>query len=357
MLFDIAIVGGGPVGSMIAKISSSRGYKTIVFEEHDEVGIPVRCAGLVSERVIKIHGEGIINKIKGADIVFPNGREIRIGGNRVHAYVINRRIFDKSMAEEAMANGAEYRLEKKVKRINFKNGIFSIEGEKARILIGADGPKSMVAKNFSMGKLQYINAIQGYGKYDMDEQYVKIFLGNDLAPKFFAWIIPAEKARIGLGTTEKNLKQHFKKFLKNIDARVDEITSGLIPIGLRKFVRKKVALAGDAAGQVKATSGGGLYTGLMAAKILANNIENLNNYEKEYMKSIGKELQRCLLLRKIFIKLSDNSLNKFASFVEKNVDLINKYGDIDYPSIVAKQLLKSPFSFQKRKSASSQKEN
>ena len=344
MLFDLAIVGGGPVGSLVAKISSLRGYKTIVFEEHEEVGIPVRCAGLVSERVIKIHREGIVNRIKGADVVFPNGKEVRIGGDKVHAYVIDRRIFDKSMAEEAMANGAKYRLGKKVKRISFKDGIFSIEGEKARILIGADGPKSMVAKNFSMGRLQYINAIQGYGKYDMDGQYVKIFLSNEIAPKFFAWIIPAERARIGLGTTEKNLKQHFKKFLKKIDARVDEITAGLIPIGLRKMVKGKIALAGDAAGQVKATSGGGLYTGLMAAKILANNIENLDNYEKEYMKSIGKELRRCLLIRKFFVKLGDKSLNKLAGFVEKNIDLINKYGDIDYPSIVIKQLLKSPFS-------------
>ena len=338
-MFDFAVIGAGPVGSLVAMELAKKGYKTVVFEEHDEIGFPIKCAGLVSQRVIKIHNEGIVNEIKGAIIVFPNGKEVIIGGNKIHAYVIDRHAFDKSLAEKAMAYGAEYYIGKKVKKL-IKNAYFEIEGIKAEHIIGADGPKSMVARKFSLGEINFFNAIQGYGKYEIDKNFVKIFLSNEIAPGFFAWIIPAEKNRIGLATNKKNVRKYFNAFLKKIGADVNEITAGLIPFGLRKFFYEKVAIAGDAAGQVKATSGGGLYTGMMASIILANNAENFANYEKEYMKNIGKELKRCIIMRKIMNKMNDEKLNRMASIIEENIDLINKYGDIDYPSIVVKEIIK-----------------
>ncbi len=339
MMFDFAIIGGGPAGSMAAWQLAKLGYSVAVFEEHRSIGLPVRCAGLVSEHVIKMHNEGIINEIKGAVVIFPDGKEVVIGGDRIHAFVIDRHIFDKSLAEAAMAEGVEYFLGRKVKKILEKE-YFEIEEIKARYVIGCDGPNSMVAKQFNMGSIKFFNAIQGYGKYEMDSEYVKIFLSNEIAPGFFAWIVPADRARIGLATLKKNVRSYFNSFLKKIDAEVEEITAGLIPFGLRKLAAKKVALAGDAAGQVKATSGGGIYAALMAGTILAKHAENFEEYEKEYMRSVGKELKKCILMRKVLNKIGDRKLNKMANVIEENIDLINKYGDIDYPSLVAKEILK-----------------
>ncbi|MCD6222762.1 MAG: NAD(P)/FAD-dependent oxidoreductase [Thermoplasmata archaeon] len=339
MMFDFAIIGAGPAGSMAALQLAKQGYKTIVFEEHNSIGIPVRCAGLVSEHVIKMHDEGIVNEIKGAIAVFPDGKEIVIGGDRTHAFVIDRRAFDSSLAEKAMAEGAEYVLGKKVKKTVAKK-FFEIEGIKARRLIGADGPKSLVARQFNMGEIGFFNAIQGYGKYEMDGEFVKIFLSNEIAPGFFAWIIPADKARIGLATLNKNVRKYFNAFLKKLNVSTNEITAGLIPFGLRKFARERVALVGDAAGQTKATSGGGLYAGMKAAMMLAEHADNFLEYERDYMKSIGKELKRCIFMRKILNRMGDKGLNSIANIVEENIDLINKYGDIDYPSIVAKEIAK-----------------
>ena len=339
MMFDFAIIGAGPAGSMAALQLAKLGYGVAVFEEHPSIGKPVRCAGLVSEHVIKMHNEGIINEIKGAVVVFPDGKEVVIGGDKTHAFVIDRYIFDASLAEKAMAAGAQYFLGRKIKKI-LEREYFEIEGIKARYIIGSDGPNSMVAERFNMGKIKFFNAIQGYGRYDVDEGFVKIFLSNEIAPGFFAWIIPAERARIGLATVKKNIRFYFNSFLKKIDAEVEEITAGLIPFGLRKLASKKVALAGDAAGQVKATSGGGIYAALMAASTLAKHAENFREYEKEYMAGVGKELKRCILIRKVLNKIGDRGLNKMAGIVEENIGLINKYGDIDYPSIVIKEILK-----------------
>jgi len=341
-MFDFAIVGGGPAGSMAAFKLQKKGYSTVVFEEHDEIGLPVRCTGLVSHRVVEMHNEGIINEIKGAIVVFPDGHEIIIGGDRTRAYVIDRHAFDKTLAERAMAEGAEYMIGKRVNKIVEKKDFFEINSIKARYVIGADGPKSFTASRFNMGKINFFNAIQGYGKYEISPEYVKIFLNQKIAPGFFSWIVPADTTRIGLATTRKNVSFYFKKFTDMIDAKIEKITAGLIPFGLRKLHRKRVALVGDAGGQVKATSGGGLYTGMMASIILAENAPDFDSYERNYMKGIGKELKKCILMRKIMNKIGDKTLIKFGKMIEKSIQIINEYGDIDYPSIVIKEILKRP---------------
>lgn len=356
---DFIIVGGGPAGSMIAKIVANKGYDAIVLEEHSEIGKPVSCAGLVTERVIRISGvskDVIMNEIKGALIYSPNGKEIKIGGDKKHAVVIDREKFDKEMMEMAMANGAKYRCKWKVKNAYSKDGLIFVNGREkmnCSYLIGADGARSIIAKNFHFPRIEeYISAIQTISPFETEQGYVKIFFGEKIAPGFFAWIIPeGSEARIGVGVKEGySPKKYFLKFLKTIGVERKEINAGLIPIGMRKkIVKEKVAIVGDAAGQVKATSGGGLYPGLLASKILGEiciksieNDEYLIQYEKKYKNKFGKELKKCLFLRKIFLKMDDKKLDKiFSFFDEKDIEIINKFGDIDYPSLVAKELIKN----------------
>jgi len=340
-MFDFAIIGGGPAGSMAAWQLAKKGYKTIVFEEHAAIGIPVRCAGLVSKNVIKMHDDGIVNEIKGATIIFPNGKEIVIGGDKTHAFVIDRQIFDSGLAEKAMAEGAEYLFQKKVKKIA-RHEYFKVEEIKARYVIGADGPNSMVASQFNMGKIKFFNAIQGYGKR-IDDEFVKVYISNEIAPGFFAWIVPADETRIGLATTKRGIRKYFYIFLKKVGMDAKKIIAALIPFGMRRLQKDGIALVGDAAGQVKATSGGGIYAALTAANILASCGENFEKYEKEFMKGFGKEIKRTIAMRKIVNSFNDKIWNKMAGIVEKNIDLINKYGDIDYPSIVVKEIMKSLF--------------
>ena len=337
MMFDYAIIGAGPAGSMAAWQLAKKGYKVIVFEEHRHIGLPVKCAGLVSEHVIKIHNDGIINEIKGAIVNFA-GKEIIIGGDKTHAYVIDRHIFDKSLAEKAMAEGVKFILGKRVRDIIEREKEFEIEGIKARYVIGSDGPLSITAKQFKMGEINFFNAIQGYGR-GIDDEFVRVYIGNKIAPGFFAWIVPADKTRIGLATVEKGIRVYFNSFLKKVGIEAKEIFAALIPFGMRKLHRGNIALIGDAAGQVKATSGGGIYAALTAA-ITISNARNFEEYEKEYMKGFGKEIKRTILMRKIMNTFNDKMLNKIAAMAEKNIRLINKYGDIDYPSVLFKEGIK-----------------
>ena len=339
MQFDIAIVGAGIAGNSAAYELARKGYKVIVLEKKKEIGGKI-CGGLVSKRVINLQKtDAILNEIKGAYVHFPNGKEICIGGEKTHAYVIDRDKFVNEIAEKAMAEGAIYKLNFLVRKI-CQNKIYGKEEIKFEYLIGADGAKSNVAKLFNMGKISYINAIQGEGK-KLEEDFVRVYLDNELFPNFFGWIIPAdEKARIGLGYQSKKLKEKINIFARKIDRKIDNCKAGLIPYGLRKFYRKNLALIGDSAGQVKATSGGGIYASLLASKILAESFPDFKMYEKIFMEKFGKELKRHLLMRRIYRKLKNEDLNFIANYIEENVELINKYGDIDYQWKVAKEFMK-----------------
>ena len=340
MRFNVAIVGAGISGSMVASIIAKKGFKVVVLEKKG-IGKKV-CGGLISKRTLSlIKTEAILNEIRGAEIIFPNKKSVFIGGDKVHAYVIDRQKLDKEIAEKAMSEGAEYKLNFKIKKI-LRNKIYGKEEIKYDYLIGADGAKSFVAKSFSMGKIKFVNAIQGNAKCKVD--CVKVFLGS-FSPGFFAWIIPAgDVDRIGMGTTKKGIRQYFNAFLRLLDIEAENIKAGIIPMGLRRFFKGNVALVGDAAGQVKATSGGGIYASLLGAKILGEKFEgekrDFYDYKKEYMKKFGRELKNCLIIRKFYLKLKDKDLNIIADYVERNVELINKYGDIDYPSILMKKFIK-----------------
>jgi flavin-dependent dehydrogenase len=141
-------------------------------------------------------------------------------------------------------------------------------------------------------------------------------------------------------------------FLK--DAKITRNIAGVIPLGaLKKTFTNNILLVGDAAAQVKPTSGGGLYPGLLSANHCANiaicSLEKndfssnfLKKYHKLWNKDIGKELNRGMTFRTVFKKLSDEEFDKYICRFKnpKIVDIINKYGDIDYPSRLASPLIK-----------------
>jgi geranylgeranyl reductase family protein len=377
--YDAVIIGGGPIGGYVAKEIANKGYKVAILEEHKSIGEPLKCAGLVTPRVFditKISKKTILqNKVKGANIHSPSGNTLTIGGDNTHAFAIDRQKFDEEIIKTAEKRGAEIFLENKLTSAKRKKMQIEIKTSKnkeirCKLLIGADGANSKTREIFNLP--QPNEFLKGIGREikntNLNPDFVEIFTGQNIAPGFFAWIIPTNKegteGRTGLCISQdaphqpafylsnflKNKQTH--PYLKNIN--IEKKTGGIVPLGpLKKTYSSNILLVGDAAAQVKPTSGGGLYTGLLCAQHCANiatdaldknnfNSTLLKSYHKLCSAGIGKELKSGMKLRRIFKKLSDKQIEKYVKFFQNPeiTDTISRYGDIDYPSKLIKPMLK-----------------
>ncbi len=363
MKYDVAIVGAGPIGSFIAKEIASIGYNVVIFEEHSEIGNPSHCSGLFSTHIFDIVGKiGILHPAKKAIIYAPDGSKLRIGDDRVRGYVVDRVKFDRELAKMAGAKGAEIHLKERVKRVKYPS-IRTGKGEyKAKIIVGADGINSIVRKEMGIRAPKILGAAQIIAPSHLDEDTVEIFLGSSIAPGFFAWRIPLfdNLAKIGLASY-KNSWLYLKKLMKKLKVQPLSISGGGIPINtVERTYTRGMLIVGDAAGQVKATSGGGVYPGLMCAKCAIKTIKDalergdysenvLKNYETCWRNGIGKELKYASYLHKIYTKIRDDEFNKIINILndEKVIRIINEEGDIDYPSRVAIKIFRKKPSLMK----------
>ena len=375
--YDIAIVGGGPVGCFVAEQLASNGRHVAVFEEHSSIGEPVHCAGLVTKRVFDISKcpqAGIVqNKIYGAVIHSPTGSILTIGGETMHGLVINRQRFDETLSQNAQTAGVELVTGCKVVSAKKQENHITLTIQQneqtlpvqCNILIGADGPHSNIRKIF--GFPHPIEMLQGIGAElsdtALDPRFVHIFVGRTIAPGFFAWVIPTNTqgttARIGLCIGKHSthpLQYYYTALLQQPllqGTTVMKRFGGTIPLGpLKKTAVDQIMLVGDAAAQVKPTSGGGIYPGLLCAthcSIIAEEAfqkqrfdeKFLRHYHTAWTKEIGRELSLGMRFRSIFSQLTDRQFNKYIEKLgtQKTIDTINTYGDIDYPSRLALPLL------------------
>ncbi len=376
---DVIIVGGGPIGGHVASLLAASGCSVSVFEEHKEIGLPLKCAGLVTPRVLDILGMKettvVQNAIKGAHIHSPSNHILTVGGDKVHAFAINRSTFDKHIAHDAQHKGAIIFPNHKITAAQRqKDSIVLATSQdteyKCKLVVGADGPHSKIRDRFSLPQPKEF--LQGIGvevtDTSLDPNFVELFVGNRIAPGFFAWIIPTNAkgttARAGLcisSNTHGHPKQYLSDFLqhKNVlpflnHSTISTYMGGSIPLGpLSKTYDNNILLVGDAAAQVKPTSGGGLYPGLCCARhcavIVQDAIKNktttekfLKQYQKRWHEEIGKELRLGMKFRTIFTRLTDAQFDKYIKkFQQQDITtIISRHGDIDYPSKLVKPLLK-----------------
>jgi geranylgeranyl reductase family protein len=381
---DVIVVGAGPSGGYLAKQLSKSGFDVGLFEEHREVGRPVQCAGLVSHRVFDILGDkkAVINEIYGASVHSPSGKILTLSQDKPKACVIDRSKFDRMLVAEAVDSGAHLQLGSKVTDAKRKDKGVRISVKKdgktteysSDLIIGCDGVGSKVARSFDFPKP--VEMLSGYGieciiKGEMDSSYLDIFVGNKIAPGFFAWLIPTDSgARLGLCTARDkiNTKSYFENLMNfsQVKKRLGKIKiqhyiSGAIPLGpIKQIVKDNVMLVGDSACQLKPLSGGGIYLGLLAGgyahDVAKSALESgdlseksLKRYPKSFQNDVGKELRRANQLRKIYMELSDEYIEEGFKILnnKKILSFIGKSGDIDYPSGLTKAVLKKAPSLMK----------
>ena len=192
--------------------------------------------------------------------------------------------------------------------------------------------------------------MQAKVKLKTDIEAFETYFSNEDFPQFFGWVVPESEdtARLGLGSFS-NAKEHFYRFLEKRAGSKEVLCweSGIFPLyDPSKVIQKdNVYLIGDAAAQVKATTGGGIIPSLKAAEILCNCIVNKKDYNKEFKKrKAGKELLLHLKIRNILNKFSDKDYGYLLGLMNQDriKKTLKKY-DRDQPiPLVLSLLLKEP---------------
>jgi digeranylgeranylglycerophospholipid reductase len=365
--YDCIVIGGGPVGAVAARSAAHNGARVLLMEKGGAPTYPDRCTGIVSPRLLAEAGldEGVVlRRIRGGMIHAPNGRCLRIEAADTRAVVIDRRLFNLRLLEMAEQAGVEFVYQSSFTGLDDGRLVIERWGEtyqtETKVVIGADGPRSQVAawaKLPAPGEL--LLGLQAIVRYEPQEpDFIEVFIDQELAPGFFAWVVPAEEgvARIGLATSQmKGARDFLKRFLEKLRLKPLKINAGLIPIGVRsQTVAGKVMVVGDAAAQAKPTSGGGLYTGICCAKIAGevaaesalagSEGDGLGNYEKRWREKLDREFSLGMALRRLFKNLHNREINFIFDVLDNKslLDIVATYGDIDYPSILIKALLQHP---------------
>ena len=368
MKYDVVVVGAGPAGAIAAKYAARNGARTLLIEEHASIGSPVQCTGLISTKALAEceMGEGnfVLARLRGAFVYAPDCSELTVTGKGVKAYVIDRKMFDRALVEGSVDLGADLLL--KTRFIDMEKDKVSVrtDGEKKEIqadtIIGADGIQSSVGRMAGLPRCEKIlSGVQFEAPYAAkDPGYVEIFTGNNVAPGFFAWAVPFEgMARLGLAKNQDGFSalHYLERLVKHPvvasryeGSRTEHVLGG-IPLGAPdRTTKDNVMIVGDAAAQVKPTSGGGIYMGAVCAKIAgevaaraARKETGLEEYEKRWRSAVGRELAIGMRIHKSLGKLSDGDLNEFISFLntQEMREAITEYGDMDHPSVLLQKII------------------
>lgn len=320
----IHIIGAGPSGSHTAQLLSKHQDVTL-YEEHKTIGKPVQCTGIVTSKIndlIKIPHNIIVNKITRAQIITNKKLEINF---KTPNLILNRTLFDQHLANKAIDNGTKL-ITKKIKKPFKETTIF------------ADGPLTIAP--FKQ-KTKFFFTKQSIIKGNFESDLVKFYPIN----QGFAWIVPESDkiARIGVATlnnpkTTHNILTKNKTILEN--------QSGLIPLFNPKQIiqQNNQYLIGDAAGFVKATTGGGIIQGLQSAINLNESIKEQKNYTKLCKKTLYKDLYSGLLARKIMNKLNYKDHQKIIKLTsQKRIKKTLSTTDRDeFIKLSTKMLIKEP---------------
>jgi digeranylgeranylglycerophospholipid reductase len=337
-------------GSSAARQLAEAGRRVIVFEDDLEVGTPEKCGGLVSLDSLKELGVApssrvIADSMLGATFTSPGGQVIQLDARKVGVVALRRRELDKAISKEAAVAGAVYRVGERV--LGFEEKADAIEvvtsGGRHSSKYFVDARGVSVYKSFNpeglLPAVQYECTLP-----DVKRGNVEVLLDKNVSREYFAWLIPLDgaTARVGIAGHGPSLQPWLEGYIERRGGEVLKKTFASIVVGgpLNQFAIGRRVLAGDAAGQTKPTTAGGIFSGgvggKMAGTAIAKALETgdnrmLRTYEDGWKAQFRRDFDTQLALRRIYVDLENDELDAlFKIFLEHNVADSLKEGSFDY---------------------------
>jgi digeranylgeranylglycerophospholipid reductase len=374
---DVAVVGAGPVGSYTAYRLALQGLRVRLLEEHAVVGEPRHCTGVLGreafDRFPDLPREPIHSELSAAWIVSPGGERIRVSWFEGQAFVIHRGRFDQALAQKATTAGAVLQTACRVESLkNHTDGITlrlasTVSGEsetleaKAVIIAGGSSYRLHAQVGLPVPSTQLLCAQTEAASEIIKD--VEVYVGQAIAPGSFAWAVPLGNGRVRLGVTAHRMAtQHLETLMDSplLQARIRRQGEPIVkrPVPIRSVscsVADRVLLAGDAAGQVKPTTGGGIYYGLIGSELASETLGQafaagrfdrafLMSYDRRWKRALGAEMVMGWMGRKMFENLSDAKLDRLVRVCRQKpvADLVAKMADFDWHAKTVFSFLTSP---------------
>ena len=344
--YDVAVIGGGPIGSQVAYRLAQAGYGVVVIDKKDDLGEKVCCAGIVSRECVSsfdVAPAVILRQANSATVISPSGKSFRVWRQEAQACIIDRAEFNMAMARRARDGGAEYTLGSEVKNIKINDDRVTVEaiqmGEgvcfEASAAVIATGFGSNLPQGLGMSKVgDFIAGAQAeVDAIGVNE--VEVYLGQEVAPGFFAWLVPSSPSKALVGLMSRCRPGFYlRKLMASLKGQgkiaSDDVEPGYRGVSLKppaKTYGDRLVVVGDAAGQVKPTTGGGIYFGLLCADMAAASLNQalqngdlsaraLAGYERSWKKKLAWELKVGYWARKLYERLSDAQIDRVIDIIK-----------------------------------------
>ena len=362
------------MGSYVGYKLATMGHQVLVIEQKQIIGEQVCCTGIISQECVSsfaIDSKVILSQANSAQLFSPSSRLISLRRQEPQAYIIDRTAFDMSMATQAQDKGAEYLLGSPARNIDIGDDRVRIEmvrhnkelNLEAKVVVIAAGFGANLTDRFGVGKASdFVMGAQAEVR-TIGADEVEVYFGHQIAPGFFAWLVPTspETALVGL-LSRRSPDLYLNNLLtslltqKKIASTSVEVSYGGIPLKpLSRTYGDRLIVVGDAAGQVKPTTGGGIYYGLLCADIAAKTLhqalesddlsaKSLAKYERLWKKKLGRELKIDYYARKVYEQLNDWQIDRVFDIILSNGidEALLKTEDLsfDWHSMVVLKLMK-----------------
>ena len=361
-MYDAVVAGGSISGLLAAREIAKRGHSVLVLEEGFEVGSPEHCGGLVSKNALKEleiepSEKTFDSEIECAKVFSPDVKEITINSKKQQIVVINRRELDKQAARQARDCGAEISVKTSFQE-KIDNGVRTSNGNiECKFFVDCRGVSRLANK-----EREGILLTAQYEVYAdwIKKGQVEVYFDQEKYPEFFAWIIPSGEGvgKIGVSGRGINTTERMDEFLRS-KGKFSTIRKIFAPIWIKgpikNFVEGDTIIVGDAAGQAKPTTAGGIFScgmaGIYAGRAISDALENdnpsaLSNYEKMWKNKFGKEFEKQNLARKVLARLDNSTVNTLFNSIPPEIeeDISNKE-DFDFHTSSILKLLGMKGSF------------